>query len=192
MGGISGCLHPGASFLSARHASVMLMGNGKLGRRSGCPLKSPPKCHPGAGCLSSDFFQLSVLPKKSFSMTNVYQCFPGAAVKELALGGEKQLAFLCKGPLSSEIMLFPKVRAHCCWVAARSSLPHSLWRWQQCTCVSFPDLCGNLRADIQEKKKRKMENQGPPLGRLHLPDCSISTSSVFSCLVFHGQGWVLL
>lgn len=137
------------------------------------------------------FFQLSVFPK-SFSMTNVYQCFPGAAAKELALGEEKQLAFLCEGPLSSEIMLFPKVRAHCCWVAARSSLPHSLWRWQQCTCVSFPDLCGNLRADIQEKKKRKMENQGPPLGRLHLPDCSISTSSVSSCLVLHGQGWVLL
>lgn len=68
-------------------------------------------------------FQLSVLPKKCFSITSVYQCFPGAAVKELALGGEKQLAFLCKGPLSSEIMLFPKVRAHCCWVAARSCLP---------------------------------------------------------------------
>lgn len=56
-------------------------------------------------------------------MMCVYHCFPGALVKMLALKGEKQVASPCKWPFSSEIMLFPKVRVHCCWAMAKSSLP---------------------------------------------------------------------
>lgn len=45
--------------------------------------------------------------------------------------------------------------------------PHSFWRWQQCTCVSFPDRCGNCRIDIHSLKKKThpkpdLENQHPP------------------------------
>lgn len=69
------------------------------------------------------FFPLSVCTKESFSTTSAYHCFPGAPVTMPALKAEKQLAFLCKGPLRGEIMLFPKVRVHCCWVAAKSGLP---------------------------------------------------------------------
>lgn len=39
---------------------------------------------------------------------------------------------------------------------------HSFWRWQQYTCVSFPDLCGNHRIDIHVWKKIYLENQHPP------------------------------
>ena len=86
--------------------------------------QSSPKCHPWAGCLpSSIFFQLGMFPKESFSIPSVYRRFPGAVVKMLALKGEKQDASLCKWPFSGEIMLFPKVRVHCCWATAKSSFP---------------------------------------------------------------------
>lgn len=54
---------------------------------------------------------------------SVYSRLLAAVVKMLALKREKQVASLCKWPFSGEIMLFPKVRVHCCWAVARSSLP---------------------------------------------------------------------
>lgn len=101
------------------------MGKEKMEQLSEMQGASSPKYHRRAGCLlcSSIFFCLSMFPKKSFSVTNVYHCFPGVLVKMLALKGEKQVASLCKRPFSGEIMLFPKVRVHCCWAMAKSSLP---------------------------------------------------------------------
>lgn len=110
------------------HPKVVLRGKGKMGEKkwqlSETRVESPQECQPLAGCpLSCIFFQPSVFPKESFSMTSAYHCFPGALVKMLALKGEKQVASLCKWPFSGEIMLFPKVRVHCCWAMAKSSLP---------------------------------------------------------------------
>lgn len=90
-------------------------------------------------------------------MTSAYQCFPGAPATMPALKAEKQLAFLCKGPLRGEIMLFPKVRVHCCWVAAKSGLPIRSGgdnNAHVCHFLTSVEIAG-LRFTAGKKKKKK-------------------------------------
>lgn len=105
------------------HPKVVMMGKEKMGQISEMQGASPTKYQLWAGCLLSRiFFCLSMFPNESFSIRSDYHCFSGALEKMLALKGEKQVASLCEQLFGGEIMFFPKVRVHCCWDTAKSSL----------------------------------------------------------------------
>ena len=149
---------------------------------------------PPLGWLPPEQYFLSTwyVSKESFSIPSVYRCFPGAVVKMLALKGEKQDASLCKWPFSGEIMLFPKVRVHCCWATAKSSFPTPSGgdnNAHVCHFLISVEIAGLIFT--AEKKKLIWKINAHPPRRLHLPDCFTSMSSASAHLPLHCQGCVL-
>lgn len=153
------------------HPKVVLRGKGKMGEKkwqlSETQVESPQECQPLAGCpLSCIFFQPSVFPKESFSMTSAYHCFPGAS-EDAGIKRRKASRFPLQVAFQWWDNALPKSACSLLLGHGQKQPPHSFWRWQQCTCVSFPDRCGNCRIDIHSLKKKThpkpdLENQHPP------------------------------
>lgn len=145
------------------HPKVVMMGKEKMGQISEMQGASPTKYQLWAGCLLSRiFFCLSMFPNESFSIRRVYHCFSGAPEKMLALKGEKQVASLCEQLFSGEIMFFPKVRVHCCWDTAKSSLSTPSGgdnNAHVCHFLISVEITGFI---FMSEKKIYLENQHPP------------------------------
>lgn len=85
--------------------------------------------------------------------------------KMLALKGRKQFPSLCKWPFHGELMLFPKVRAHCCWAVAKGSLPSHSGGGNNAHVCHFLTPVEVAAFDIHGRKKNQpkthLENQRP-------------------------------